>query len=356
MRWVPPPDPVAHFTGRAEELARLDRWAADPEVRLVGVSAWGGAGKTALVTHWVQAAGGIPGRRGLRGVFGWSFYADPSAEHWADGLLDWARHDLGIPVPETGRLAGRVLGVLAAVPVLLVLDGLEVVQEGPAGEGFGRLLDGLLREVLTGACQLEHAGLVVLTSRFPFADLDAFDGSSARMLEVPAFTPAEGAALLAAGGGAGCPRRSGGTWCGRWTGMPWPSGVLAGLLAARLPAGDLAALRGELATAARTDARVAKVLGFYADRLTEADRYLLAAVSLFARPGHAGAVLAVAGHVAFGGRLAGWTPGMVRAAVRDRLAGLAAWHPDGTISAHPLVRETFRPLLWLLLGPPPTPA
>ena len=65
-----------------------------------------------------------------------------------------AAQELGVPVPETGRVAGRVLGVLAAVPVLLVLDGLEVVQEGPAGEGFGRLLDGLLREVLAGACQL----------------------------------------------------------------------------------------------------------------------------------------------------------------------------------------------------------
>ena len=32
VRWVPPPEPVAHFTGRAEELARLDRWAADPQV------------------------------------------------------------------------------------------------------------------------------------------------------------------------------------------------------------------------------------------------------------------------------------------------------------------------------------
>src|SRR4029077_16114671 len=85
-------EPVAHFTGRAEELARLDRWAADPEVALIGVTAWGGAGKTALVTHWVQA-GGVSRRPGLQRVFGWSFYADPSAERWARRLLDWARQD-----------------------------------------------------------------------------------------------------------------------------------------------------------------------------------------------------------------------------------------------------------------------
>ena len=121
--------------------------------------------------------------------------------------------------------------------------------------------------------------------------------------------------------------------------------VLAGLLADRPPATDLDVLRGDLAAAARTDARVGRVLGFYAGRLAEPDRYLLAAVSLFARPVPAGAVLAVAGHEAFAGRLAGWTPATVQTAVRDRLGGLASWHPDGTISAHPLVRDTFRPLV-----------
>jgi tetratricopeptide (TPR) repeat protein len=344
VAWVPAPDPVAHFTGRAEELARLDRWAADSQVRLVGVSAWGGAGKTALVTHWVQEPGGITRRPGLQGAFGWSFYTDPSAEHWAAGLLEWAHRDLGVQVPPAGRAAGRLLGMLAAVPVLLVLDGLEVVQEGPAGEGFGRLLDGLLREVLAGACQIDHRGLVVLTSRFPFADLETFDGSSARMLELPAFTPAEGAALLAAAGGGWLPEAERQELVAVVDGHALAVTVLAGLLAARLPATGLTALREELATATRTDARVSSVLGFYAAQLAEADRYLLAAVSLFTRPVTPGAVLAVAAHEAFGGALAKWTPGMVQAAVRERLAGLATWHPDATISAHPLVRDTFRPL------------
>src|SRR5262249_45552122 len=39
VTWVPAAEPAAHFTGRAEELARLDRWAADPRVSLVGVTA-----------------------------------------------------------------------------------------------------------------------------------------------------------------------------------------------------------------------------------------------------------------------------------------------------------------------------
>jgi tetratricopeptide (TPR) repeat protein len=345
VRWVPPPDPVAHFTGRAEELARLDRWAADPEVRLIGVSAWGGSGKTTLVTHWAGEGGGIARRPGLQGVFGWSFYTNPSAEHWTAGFLEWVQHDLSVRVPQTGRLTERVLGVLAAIPVLLVLDGLEVMQEGPAAEGFGRLLDGLVRDVLIGACLMNHGGLVVLTSRFPFADLEGFDGSSARMLELPAFTPAEGAALLATAGGGWLGEAERREMVAAVDGHALAVSVLAGLLAGRLPSTDLAALRADLSTATRTDVRVGKVLQFYAGRLTEPDRYLLAAVSLFARPVDAAAVLAVTAHDAFGGHLAGWTPDMVETAVTIRLGGLASWHPNGTVSAHPLVRDTFRPLV-----------
>ena len=345
VQWVPTAEPVEHFTGRTEELARLDRWAADPLVALVGVTAWGGSGKTALVTHWVQEVGGLARRPGLRGVFGWSFYADPSAEHWAKGLLKWARKELGIEVTGPRRLAAKVLALSRKAPLLLVLDGLEVAQEGPAGGGFGRLLDGTLREMLAGVCQRPHGGLVILTSRFPFADLETFDGSSARLLDMPPFSLAEGAALLATADGGWLDEGERRALVAAVDGHALATGVLAGLLAARLPASDLAALHAELAAATRTDARVGKVLAFYAEKLTEADRYLLAAVSLFARPTEAPAVLAVSAHPVFGGRLAGWTPRMVESAIRDRLSGLASWYRNGTVSAHPLVRDTFRPLV-----------
>jgi tetratricopeptide (TPR) repeat protein len=345
VEWLPAPQPVEHFTGRAEELARLDRWAADPQVALVAVTAWGGAGKTALATHWVCQAGGPARRPGIRGVFGWSFYADPSAEHWAQALLNWAERELGFLVRGNDRPAAKVLTLLRAAPLMLVLDGLEVVQESAAGDDYGRLLDGTLREVLAGACQLRHGGLVLLTSRFPFADLETFDGDSARTLEVPPFTLAEGADLLAAAGGDWLSDGDRRELVQAVDGHALAVGVLAGLLAARPPAQDIATLRTALAMATRTNARVGNVLAFYAERLSEPDRYLLAAVSLFARPVAASAVLAVAAHEAFGGRLSGWTAAMVRDAVRDRLGGLASWHPDGTISTHPLVRDTFRSLV-----------
>ena len=343
VAWVPAPDPIGHFTGRVEELARLDRWAADPDVRLIGVTAWGGAGKTALVTHWVQDAGGATRRPGIRGVFGWSFYADPSAERWADGLLGWAERSLGVPVP-AARRAAAVLALLRAAPLVLVLDGLEVVQEGTAGNGYGQFLDGTLREVLAGACQQLQSSLILLTSRFAFADLETFDGGSARMLDVPPFTPAEGAALLAAAGGDWLPDGERRMLVAAVDGHALAVAALAGLLADRPPSADLSALRADLAAAARTSARVQRVLRFYAERLGEPDRYLLAALAMFGRPVGAEAVLTVARHPAFGGRLDGWTPAMVETAARERLGGLVSWHPAGTVSAHPLVRDAFRSL------------
>jgi tetratricopeptide (TPR) repeat protein len=335
-------EPVEHFTGRAEELARLDRWGADQQVSLIGVTAWGGAGKTSLVTRWVEAEG--PARRpGIRGVFGWSFLDDPSAEHWAQGLLDWARQELEIEMADTGRLAATALKLLRTAPVVAVLDGLEVMQEDRDGiRGLEQLLDGLLREVLVGACYQPFVGLIVLTSRFPFGDLEGFDGNSARMLDLPPLTLDQGSALLAAAGGGWLPDGERRALVQAVDGHALATGVLAGLLAARLPDTELAALRSSLAGATQTNARVGRVLEFYADRLSEPDRYLMAAVSLFARPVPCAAVLTVAKHEVFGSRLDEWTPAMVQSAVCSRLAGLAVWHREGSISAHPLVRDIFR--------------
>ena len=250
----------------------------------------------------------------------------------------------------TGRLAAAVLALLRAVPLLLVLDGLEVVQEGPAGDGFGRLLDGTLREVLAGACQQPHGGLVVLTSRFPFADLEAFDGGSARMLEVPPFTPAEGAALLAAAGGgwlAEDERRAlvaavdghalaAGCWPGCWpTARPpatWPRCAPAW---PRPPA----PMPGSARCWSSTPGGWPRRTGTCWPRCRCSPGP--------SRPGRCWRSPGMRRSAP------GW-PGGPRPWCRPRCAtgwaGWPSWHPDGTISAHPLVRDTFRPLVMAAAG------
>jgi hypothetical protein len=134
--------------------------------------------------------------------------------------------------------------------------------------------------------------------------------------------PAEGAELLAASGGGWLPEQERQDLVARVDGHALAVAVLGAILADRPPTADLAGLRASLTAATGTNVRVAKVLNFYATRLTDADRYLVAAVRDVRSPGHPAAVLSLAGHEAFGGRLDGWTDAQVEAAARDRLAGL----------------------------------
>src|SRR5262249_55119414 len=109
-------------------------------------------------------------------------------------------------------------------------------------------------------------------------------GGPARILDVSPLTPADGAALLAVTGGNWLSDSERRRLAAAVDGHALAVSALGGLLADRPSIAELDRLRTGLAAAVGTDARVARVLGFYAGRLTAADRYLVAAVALFTRP------------------------------------------------------------------------
>ena len=277
---------MAHFTGRAEELARLDRWAADPQVALIGVTAWGGAGKTALVTHWVQRGGRGGAAAGIRGVFGWSFYADPSAEHWAEALLEWARARPGILV--AGDRAARGGGAGGAA------GGAAAAGAGRAGGGAGGPGRGGVRAA-AGRHAARGAG-----RRLPAAPWRAGGADQPVPVRRPGNLrrrqrPDAGGARRSPQprarrcwprpAAAGCRSGERRDLVAAVDGHALAVGVLAGLLAAHPPATDLAALRGgpgQRGAHRRPGGQGAGVLR--RPGWPSADRYLLAAVSLFARP------------------------------------------------------------------------
>src|ERR1017187_4127231 len=167
---TPPPAPTAKvrqrfvhettedekFTGRLDMLARCNAWAADPGVRLIGISALGGLGKTALLGKWLRS-----GAHRRQGVFFWSFYRDRDTDAMLKALAKFA--------PGPGSLA-------------IALDGLEVIQESPGTAGYGKLLDPMLAEELHRHCRARDGNLVLLTSRFPFPDLTPYLGRGLRSL------------------------------------------------------------------------------------------------------------------------------------------------------------------------------
>ncbi len=158
------------FTGRLDMLERLDAWAADPTVRLIGISALGGLGKTALLGKWLRS-----GAHRRQAVFFWSFYRERDTAAMLKALSEFAQ-----------------LGASLAI----ALDGLEVIQESPGTAGYGKLLDPMLAEALHQHCRARDGNLVLLTSRFPFPDLTPYLGRGLRSLPLASLADSEGAALL----------------------------------------------------------------------------------------------------------------------------------------------------------------
>lgn len=123
---VPPYVGSAPFTGRADDLARLDEWgrSADP---VMVVEAIGGTGKSALTWEWAgnRAATMIDG---CAGRLWWSFY-DGSAS-MTSFLQEVLRYTGTYSEEDVRRLdratlAQEVIAVLRSRPYLIVLDGFE---------------------------------------------------------------------------------------------------------------------------------------------------------------------------------------------------------------------------------------
>jgi hypothetical protein len=87
--------------GRDQEMAKLVAAWDGGFTRIFGFDAMGGAGKTALVYHFVQALK-ASGWRGARSIFAWSFYSQGSNEDRHTRPTISSR-------PRTGISAARVL-------------------------------------------------------------------------------------------------------------------------------------------------------------------------------------------------------------------------------------------------------
>lgn len=173
------PGGSAVFVGRDKELAMLEAAWRAPRTRVQSLIAWGGAGKTALMRHWLNAVADR-GHDGAARVYAWSFYSQgagegrqSSADLFIDQMLRW----LGDPEPEGGdpwQKGERLATLIRQQKTLLLLDGVEPLQH-PPGALFGRLKDPAL-EVLLKSLADQMDGLCVVSSRFPFPDLEGHGG------------------------------------------------------------------------------------------------------------------------------------------------------------------------------------
>jgi tetratricopeptide (TPR) repeat protein len=183
--------PIVHPTliGRENELAFLDRAWSDADTNFVQVIAAGGTGKTALVDKWFRR------HLGEAPIFGWSFYSQgaapgrqTSSDPFFAEILAW----LGIHVPPTASIyakADAVADRLRQERLLLILDGVEPLQDYPSGALRDPALKALLQEFDTA-----NRGLVVCTTRLRMDIPD--DPPRALSLDLDNLTPEQGAEYL----------------------------------------------------------------------------------------------------------------------------------------------------------------
>jgi tetratricopeptide (TPR) repeat protein len=354
-KWVHETTEDDRYTGRAAALERLDRWCADPAVRVIGVTGMGGLGKTSLIGHWLKRKHGARGRP-FAALFFWSFYADREVKHFAAALAAFMADVLGVRVPpETAEPGDAALAMLRARDVLLVLDGLEVVQELPGQPGYGAFLAQDLHDLLDGACRHATGSLVVLTSRFPFPDLTPYAGDGFRALDLEFLSPSEGAGLLHEAGvrGSVADREA---VSRRFEGHPLALRVFALTLEDRAK-GDPTRLVDQVFDAAHAEetgtleGKLGRLLLSYEQRLPEPRVALLGLVSLFRAPMPEATILTLAhGLPAAAEALGGWNdPGLSHELglmarehllIRDEAEdGSALW------SCHPVLRDHFRKTL-----------
>lgn len=339
--------PAPHFHGREELVRELGAWVSDltsPD-RVWSLVAAGGTGKTAVAERVV--AGMKPGEAN---VLVWSFYERPDA----DAFLRECNHlFLGEEEgPAGGRLERLERGLRDGRPHLIVLDGLERVQEDAGGGRVrGELSDHTLKLLLRSLAAGLGRARALVTSRYPLIDLEPWTNRGYRDSSLDDLSPETAVAVLRGWGVVGddgALRAAAAQVGNHALSVAVLGSYLRSFAGGRIEAVeefDLDAVSGDDPRAAK----LARVLAYYAQRLPEEERELLARLSVFPR----GVTIDLLGVlVDAGGEVAGLLlkakPRLVAFLGSLRARGLVFQYQSDeavTWTAHPFLRERFRELL-----------
>jgi hypothetical protein len=338
--------------GREADLAFLDDAWENRQVNVVTVVAWAGVGKSTLVNHWCRRMA-TDHYRSAELVFGWSLYRQgssgdtSSADEFLDVALAWFGDSdprLGTPWEKGGRLAKLV----ANRRTLLILDGLESLQN-PPGPQEGRLREPSLQAFLRELAAFNN-GLCVITTRTAVADLADHERTSALRRDLEHLSSDAGAKLLRALGVKGQEpelRSASDEFSGHCFAL-----TLLGSYLTDAYNGDIrcrSELSGHLADDARQGVHARKVMESYQSWLGEGPELaVLRMLGLFDRPVDEKALAALLRSPVIPGltdsltnlRPAAWRTILAKLRRARLLAGEDPHNP-GHLDTHPLVREYF---------------
>lgn len=339
--------PAPHFHGREELVRDLVAWVSDltsPD-RVWSLVAAGGTGKTAVAERVVAAM-----KPGEANVLVWSFYERPDT----DAFLSECNHlflgeDEG---PAGGRLERLERGLRDGQPHLIVLDGLERVQEDAGGGRVrGELSDHSLKLLLRAMAAGLGRARALVTSRYPLVDLQDWTNRGYRDTSLDDLSPEAAVAVLRGWSVSGDDEalRAAAAQVGYHAlSVAVLGSYLRSFAGGRIEAVkefDLDAVTGDDPRAAK----LARVLAYYAERLPEEEREVLARLSVFPRGvtiDLLGVLVDAGGDVA--GHLLKAKPRLVALLGSLWTRGLVFQYRSGdavTWTAHPFLRERFRELL-----------
>lgn len=172
-----PPEPA--FTGRIDMLDKLSGWYRDPGVKVGAIVGWGGVGKSSLTRKWFDTRDEneiLPD-----GTFWWGFYGNMDIELFLSALIAF----MGGDEVDLTTLKGTWTKVdwvkchINEREYLIILDGLEVLQNHDTGEDLGKLKNSReVSEILCHIADYMEKGLCLISTRLPIKDLSGWSGGS----------------------------------------------------------------------------------------------------------------------------------------------------------------------------------
>ena len=283
--YIHKPTDDENFKGREQDFATLNRWGNDPGTRMIAITGIGGQGKAALVGRWLKQQR-IPELAQMP-VFYWSFYEDLDVKKFLEQVVEFCLSIVRVAGTQQIEAISFIIRVVQQARLLLVLDGLEVLQEEVSKPTHGRINHPLLEQLLQQWLRYPHQGLMILTSRFRFPQLERFSGVGFHHLNLVRLSTEDGVALLRKLNVLGDQKLLE-TYVEKLFGHPLALRVLASTVK-RCCFSDLAQFKGDqiLMSAGEDDKPTQKLkhlLGFYESQLKNGQKELLGIISLFKRP------------------------------------------------------------------------
>ena len=194
LRSQTPPEP--NFVGRKEMLKTITKWYNDPNVRIGALIGWGGVGKSAVLRKWYDSLG--DNKVYPDGIFWWGFYRNAYLEPFLNALLRYVSQGEVNPdnIKSNWEKVDRIKEHVRTRAYLIILDGLEEMQESKSGDEFGKMAHKECTELLRYVADAPGPGLCLITTRYPLRDLDNWSEQSYQMLSLIDLSVPDAMAML----------------------------------------------------------------------------------------------------------------------------------------------------------------